>query len=88
MDTSTAINPVADSATKTIETLKSKLTGSVLLQGDEGYDTARSVWNGMIDKRPAVIVQCSNASDVIAAVHFAQNNNLVLLQATQFATEV
>src|SRR5262249_37314853 len=41
-----------------IAALRSGLRGAVLLSGDEGYETARRVWNGNVDKRPAVIVRC------------------------------
>ncbi len=44
--------------------------------GDEAYDEARVLWNGMIDKRPAVIARCSTSADVIAAVNHARENAL------------
>ncbi len=44
------------------------LGGAVLRPDDPGYDAARVIWNGMIDRRPALIVQCSSAADVRAAV--------------------
>ena len=44
--------------------------------GDEAYDEARALWNGMIDKRPAVIARCSTSADVIAAVNHARENGL------------
>ena len=40
--------------------------------GDPGYDDARKVWNGIIDKRPALIARCAGVADVIAAVNFAR----------------
>ena len=52
--------------------LRRRLTGRVILAEDAGYDEARAVWNGMVDKRPAAIAYCSSAADVIAAVNFAQ----------------
>jgi FAD/FMN-containing dehydrogenase len=52
------------------------LTGTVLGPGDSGYDAARVVWNGAIDKRPALIVQCAGVADVIDAVNFARNSDL------------
>lgn len=55
-----------------------KLTGDLLLPGDQGYDETRKVWNGMIDKQPAVIVRCKNSEDVIHAVNFARKHNLLL----------
>src|SRR5512132_4261148 len=52
--------------------------GPILRPGDSGYDEARAIWNGLIDRRPALIVQCSGAADVVDAVNFAREQNLVL----------
>jgi FAD/FMN-containing dehydrogenase len=52
--------------------------GPVLRPGDSGYDQARSIWNGMIDKRPALIAQCTGTADVIDAVNFAREHDLLL----------
>ena len=61
-----------------VEDFKSSLRGRLLRTGDEGYDEARKVWNGMIDKRPAAIAQCSGMADVINSVDFARANNLLV----------
>jgi FAD/FMN-containing dehydrogenase len=52
--------------------------GAVLRPGDEGYDDARAIWNGLIDRRPALIVQCTGAADVVQAVNFAREHELLL----------
>jgi len=52
--------------------------GAVLRPGDQGYDDARAIWNGLIDRRPALIVQCTGAADVVDAVNFAREQNLLL----------
>ena len=52
--------------------------GQVLRAGDDGYDDARSVFNGMIDRRPALIGVCGSTSDVVAAVNFAREQALPL----------
>src|SRR5262245_23690302 len=52
--------------------------GDVLTEQHPAYESARRVWNGMIDKRPAAIVQCLNAEDVAAAVRFATGHDLPL----------
>jgi FAD/FMN-containing dehydrogenase len=52
--------------------------GPVLRPGDPGYDGARAIQSGLIDRRPALIVRCTGAADVIAAVHFARDHDLPL----------
>jgi FAD/FMN-containing dehydrogenase len=56
--------------------LKQNMQGSILLPNDKGYDDARKVWNGMIDRHPALIVQARGTADVIAAVNFGRNQSL------------
>src|SRR3989442_9801243 len=59
-------------------TLKASLRGELIQPGDEGYEAARKVYNGMIDKRPALIVRCADVADVIAAVNFGRENGLLV----------
>jgi FAD/FMN-containing dehydrogenase len=61
-----------------IDGFKSKLLGSLLIKGDPDYDNVRALWNGMIDRKPALIARCSGTSDVIASVNFARENNLLV----------
>ena len=58
------------------DTLRAALNGPVLVPGDTGYDVERRVWNGMIDRHPAVIAQCRGVADVVAAVRFAREHEL------------
>ena len=60
-----------------VQELSDSLRGRLLLSGDNGYDTARHVLNGGIDRYPALIVQPSGATDVGLAVDFARENNLI-----------
>ena len=62
----------------TIEQLKGGFTGEILLPGDGAYDSARQIWNAMIDKRPAIIARCATTSDVVRGVNFARDNGLLL----------
>src|SRR5579884_294203 len=55
-----------------------RLRGSLLHPGDAGYEQARRVYNGMIDKHPALIVRCVDVADVIAATNFAREQQLPL----------
>lgn len=61
-----------------IQELKKRLRGRLLRPGDDGYDAARKVWNGMIDKRPAFIARCSGAADVVESVRFAREHDLLV----------
>jgi len=61
-----------------INELGDSLTGNVLLSGHPEYDSARMIWNGMHDKRPALIARCLNANDVSQAVTFARERELLV----------
>jgi FAD/FMN-containing dehydrogenase len=52
--------------------------GEILLPSDGAYDSARQIWNAMIDKRPAIIARCTTTSDVVRGVNFARDNGLAL----------
>jgi FAD/FMN-containing dehydrogenase len=61
-----------------IESLRTTLRGEVIMPSGASYETARRVWNAMIDKRPLLIVACVGVADVIATVNFARENHLPL----------
>ncbi|MHA2246686.1 MAG: FAD-binding oxidoreductase [Candidatus Hodarchaeales archaeon] len=61
-----------------IENLKGLIQGDVLLPSDDDYNQARKIWNGMIDKHPALIVRCTGPADVIDAVKFARAHDLLV----------
>jgi FAD/FMN-containing dehydrogenase len=61
-----------------IENFRSLLHGELCLPGESGYEQARSIWNGMIERHPGWVVRCTEVSDVIAAVNFARDNGLLL----------
>ena len=56
-----------------MQTLSQSVRGSVLRPGEDGFDSARHIWNGMIDRSPGAIVRCAGAADVISAVNFARD---------------
>jgi len=62
----------------TISDLKTGMRGAVIDSADPGYDQARALYNGMIDKRPRAIARCADVADVIAAVNFARTAGLPL----------
>ena len=63
----------------TVQELREAVRGEVLTPDDDGYAEARRIWNGAHDgRRPAVIVRCTGAADVIAAVGFARSNDLTI----------
>ena len=57
-----------------VEAFKAGLRGQLLRPGDDAYDEARKVWNGMFDRRPALIARCAGTADVISAVNFARRS--------------
>ncbi len=59
-----------------VTAFRESVRGTVISPDDEGYDVARTVYNAMIDKRPALIVRPANAGDVMAAVRYAAENRL------------
>lgn len=61
-----------------IDSLKARLRGELLRPGDAGYEGARKIWNGMIDKRPALIARCLGAVDVIECVKYARENDMLV----------
>src|SRR5438132_5774060 len=60
------------------DTFKAGFAGIALMPNDDHYDEARAIWNGSIDKRPAVIARCRTTDDVVAAVNFARDTGLLL----------
>jgi FAD/FMN-containing dehydrogenase len=62
--------------TPDIRTLRERFRGALVRPGEEGYDEARRVWNGAIDRYPALIARCAGADDVQAAVRFARERDL------------
>src|SRR5437588_6656757 len=57
--------------------LKNSFRGPLFTPSDDGYETARRVWNGNVDRRPALIARCTGVTDVIEAVKFARANSLL-----------
>jgi FAD/FMN-containing dehydrogenase len=65
-------------ASDAVEALKAATRGQIFQPGDSGFDEARQIWNGMIDRRPALIVRCAGVADVRRAVAFARDHDLLL----------
>lgn len=61
-----------------LQKLKATAHGALIRRGDADYDKARRVWNGMIDKHPALILRCAEVADVIGAVNFARSHQLLV----------
>jgi FAD/FMN-containing dehydrogenase len=65
-------------ATADLGDLRARFRGALLRPGEEGYDEARRVWNGAIDRRPALIARCAGADDVVEALRFARERDLLV----------
>lgn len=61
-----------------VQQLKASLRGGLVEPNHKDYDTVRKVYNGMFDRRPAMVARCADVADVIAAVNFARQNNLLV----------
>ena len=70
--------PVAELDEEVIAVLRARLRGPLLTPGEPGYDEARRVQNGLIDRRPAMIARCSGVVDVVECVNFAREHGLLL----------
>ena len=62
--------------TQGLERLNERIAGVVALPGEDGYADAVAIWNGVIDRRPSIVVRCTNAKDVSEALLFAQSNGI------------
>lgn len=63
---------------ETFEALRTRLRGPLLFPDDAGYDESRTVWNAMIDRRPAAVARCMGTADVLACVRFAREHDVLL----------
>src|ERR1700692_4294135 len=63
---------------ETLAALRGKLRGVAALPGEDGYDAARTIWNAMVDRRPAVVSRCLGAGDIIEAVKLAREHDLLV----------
>ena len=76
MSAPTATMPKVDA--EALQAFAMQMRGPVLTPEDPGYEEARAIWNGLIDRRPALIAQCSGAADVVDAVNFAREHDLLV----------
>jgi hypothetical protein len=69
---------ITERSPSAIDDLRRPFRGALLRPGEEGYEEARQVWNGAIDRRPALIARCVGADDVALAVRFAREHDLTV----------
>src|SRR5205823_7224011 len=60
-----------------LDAFRAGFSGTVVVRGDGDYDRARVVWNGIADRHPAVVARCAGTADVVAALRFAREQDLV-----------
>lgn len=78
MSTGTRAGETSQLSEATAQEFAGRLRGRLVLPADPAYNQVRAVWNGMIDKRPGMIVQCAGNADVIEAVRFARQHGLLV----------
>lgn len=74
--TASSFTIMSDVDPASIDELRSRFRGEIVLSSDPGYDEARAVWNATVDKRPGVIARCADMEDVVASVAFARRSGL------------
>jgi FAD/FMN-containing dehydrogenase len=78
MNTTSSTLTQPPATTPPFDQLAAGLRGRIVLPGDADYDAVRAVFNGMIDRRPAALVRCRDAADVVAAMRFATAHDLTV----------
>ncbi len=78
MKASTLSGNEIDLAQDLIDGFRMRIRGPVLLPDESGYEEARTLWNGMIDRKPALVARCEGIADVIESVRFARKHDLLL----------
>ena len=78
MRAQTLDGPVIDLPEDAVDGFRARLRGPLVMPGDDGYESSRTVWNSMIDRRPAAVARCLGITDVIECVRFARERNLLL----------
>jgi len=68
----------AEISVRLIERLRARFRGALLQPGEEGYEEARRVWNGAIDRRPTLIARCAGSDDVVETVRFARERDMLI----------
>jgi FAD/FMN-containing dehydrogenase len=71
-------NKLIEIAPEVVDQLRTEIQGDLILPDDNRYDAARKIWNDMIDRRPALIVQCQTINDIISAVKFSKKFQLII----------
>jgi hypothetical protein len=78
MSTGTSARTDSKLAEQAVKAFAAQLQGELIQPSDARYEEARKVYNGMIDKRPALIARCKDTSDVVNAVNFGRANKMTL----------
>ena len=61
-----------------VDHLRDNVSGAVVMEGGQGYDEARTLWNAMVDRKPGLVIRAANSADIQAAVNFARDNGFLM----------